>query len=180
MLKKSFLTCLTALSLLPPLAWGDVVTFSFNGSCFQACSEVGLSNGQSVTGSLKIERDLLPTEEGVSVEIPNSNLLDLHFSYGSETFSISDVVLSDRLVFSLLSGRHIISNGDGILARNGGFELLIAPAPTPYSLPTVSAFLYAENVSSTGTFAHAVPEPGTYLMFALGALLVLCRAHRQA
>jgi hypothetical protein len=173
---------LTALALsaamlgFPLQASASTVTFAFTGVCAQACSEVLLSAGQPVSGTLKVDSAFLPTTEGASAEVQNSNLLDLHFTYGSQVFSISDVVAGDKLIFTHFGGVQLISNGVGLLARNSGYELLIAPAGAPHTLPTVGAWLYDESVASWGTFtASAVPEPSQTALLGVGALLLSLR-----
>lgn len=163
---------LSVLTSLPSPGRASGVTFTFSGQCAQACSEVSLALGQQVSGTLRIDSAFLPTAEGTSTEVLNSNLLDLEFGYGSQFFRLPQVVQEDRLLFTLLGGRHIISNGVGLLARNAEYELLIAPAGEGLSLPSVGAWLYSESVASWGTFAAPVPEPASAVLLLAGLLSV--------
>lgn len=163
----------SALTSLPSPGGASSVTFTFNGSCTQACSEVLLATGQQVSGTLRIDSAFLPIAEGTSTEVLNSNLLDLEFGYGSQFFRLPQVVQEDRLLFTLLGGRHIISNGVGLLARNAEYQLLIAPAGDGLSLPSVGARLYGGSVVSWGTFvASPVPEPASAVLLLLGLFSV--------
>ena len=166
------------LAVCAPPVQATAVEFNFLGQCVQNCAVAALLPQQQVTGRLVVDSALMPTLEGQDVMVSNASLLDLSVTYGAQSFGFADVVSTDQTQFMLLHGQLIVRNGNGLLARNGQYGLLVS-GPGGGLLPPVSGlWLQEPSVLSYGRFvagpdAAPVPEPAPAALLLLGLAAVV-------
>ncbi len=158
------------LVLLPHMSTASTLTFTYT------------SNQYGVLGSFTMDEAALQSNIGnpYSGYVSNSFISGLNFSYGSLTWTTSDITTTDYTIFGLSGGVPQVVGGSGYLAhlssipgRSGGITIFAPNWGTEFGTA-------GSPIPGVWTTSIApVPEPETYAMLLAGLGLLGVTLYRK-